>query len=109
MAPFTPNTITDRDVLRSELRAVLSQGYALDREEDYVGVECVAVPVFDASGACIAAVSVSYPASPAERTAELIDLVADAAHKVSAALGAVPGRSVDGLENLPRDRVAPTS
>jgi DNA-binding IclR family transcriptional regulator len=105
MAPFTPHTITDREALRDELRAILGQGYALDREEDYVGVECVAVPVFDANGACIAAVSVSYPAAPAERTAELIALVADAAHKVSANLGAPPAGSVDGAEMLSRDLV----
>lgn len=109
MAPFTPNTITDPETLRQELLTTLARGYALDREEDYVGVECVAVPVLDASGACIAAVSVSYPASPSERTAELIELVADAAHKVSANLGAVPPRLAGGAPGAAKNLAAPVS
>jgi DNA-binding IclR family transcriptional regulator len=93
LAQFTPNTITERRRLRAELELIRGHGYALDRQEDYVGVECVAVPVFDASGECVAAASVSYPAAPAERTEELIRLVTQAAAKISANLGAVPGRA----------------
>ncbi len=90
MVPFTPRTITDPDRLFAELAGIRGRGYALDSEEDYVGVECVAVPIFDAGGDCVAAVSVSYPAAPPERTAELIGLVSDAAARISANLGAVP-------------------
>jgi DNA-binding IclR family transcriptional regulator len=93
LIPFTPNTITEPSQLQAELEGIRERGYALDREEDYVGVECVAFPVFDAGGDCVASVSVSYPAAPAERTAELIRLVGVAADQVSANLGAVPARS----------------
>ena len=92
LAKFTPNTITDRQRLHAELELIRSRGYAIDREEDYVGVECVAVPIFDASEECVAAVSVSYPAAPGERTEELIRLVIDSAAKISANLGAGPVR-----------------
>ncbi|MGH2616326.1 MAG: IclR family transcriptional regulator, partial [Thermomicrobiales bacterium] len=92
-SPFTPHTITDLDALLSELDAIQSRGYALDREEDYVGVQCVAAPVFDGNGDCVASVSISYPTAPAERTDELIRLVNEAAEKISANLGAVPVRS----------------
>jgi DNA-binding IclR family transcriptional regulator len=57
-------------------------------------VECVAFPVYDAGGDCVAAVSVSYPAAPQERTEELIRLVSEAAEKISVNLGAVPARSI---------------
>ena len=91
--PFTPHTITDLDELLRELAAVRARGYALDHEEDYIGVQCVAAPVFDGNGDCVASVSISYPVAPAERTDELIRLVSDAADKISANLGAVPVRS----------------
>jgi DNA-binding IclR family transcriptional regulator len=90
---FTPHTITDLDELLGELAAIRSQGYALDREEDYLGVQCVAAPVFDGNGDCVASVSVSYPAAPTERTDEFIRLVCDAADRISANLGAGPVRS----------------
>ncbi len=80
--------------MKSEWEDIRQRGYALDREEDYVGVECVAFPVYDAAGSCVAGVSVSYPAAPSERTAELIRLVAQAANQISANLGAMPVRSI---------------
>lgn len=91
---FTPNTLTKLADLMAELQAIREQGFALDREEDYVGVECIAMPVFDASGACVASVSVSYPAAPPQRTEELKTLVAAAADKISANLGGGPVRLV---------------
>ena len=94
LAQFTANTITDRSRLRAELEEIRHRGYALDNEEDYVGVQCVAFPAFAAGGECVAAVSVSYPAAPAQRTEELIRLVREAAEKVSANLGAVPAGSI---------------
>ena len=90
---FTPHTMTDLEELLRELAAIRSRGYALDREEDYFGVQCVAAPVFDGNGDCVASVSISYPAAPTERTDEFIRLVGDAAVRISANLGAGPVRS----------------
>lgn len=90
LASFTPNTITDQEALRAELAAIRAAGHAFDREEDYLGLQCIAAPVYDAGGACVASASVSYPVAPAERTAELVQLVRDAADRVSVNLGAVP-------------------
>lgn len=92
LAQFTPNTMTDTTKMLEEIQAIQTHGRAFDREEDYVGVECVAMPVFAAGGECVAAVSVSYPAAAPERTAELTRLVAGAAAKISANLGGMPGR-----------------
>jgi DNA-binding IclR family transcriptional regulator len=87
LTPFTPHTLTDRAALLAELATIAEQGFALDREEDFVGLRCIAAPVLAADGACVAAVSVSYPAAPEARTNELVVLVREAAVRISANLG----------------------
>jgi DNA-binding IclR family transcriptional regulator len=87
LSRFTPNTITTLPELESELAAVRAQGYALDREEWLLGLACVAVPIFDRNGVCVATASVAYPAVQAERLEGLIRLVGDAADRISASLG----------------------
>lgn len=57
----TPNTITDPGEFRAELARVRAQGWAHDREENEPSINCISAPVRDASGAAVAAVSVSVP------------------------------------------------
>jgi DNA-binding IclR family transcriptional regulator len=59
---FTPNTITERDALRTELRRIRERGYALDNEEIEIGLKCVAAPISDGAGTVIGALSISGPA-----------------------------------------------
>lgn len=61
MPVFTKHTITDPDLLISELVAVQKNGYALDHEESEEGLVCVAAPVRNMDQQIIAAVSVSGP------------------------------------------------
>ncbi|MDJ0336202.1 IclR family transcriptional regulator [Salinibacterium sp. G-O1] len=42
----TPFTITDADALLSELHNTRERGYAIDDQENEIGINCVAVPVF---------------------------------------------------------------
>ena len=63
LTPLTSNTITDIQKLRIELENIYENGYAIDREEYYLGVRCMAFPIFNREGKCLAAVSVSYPAT----------------------------------------------
>ncbi len=58
---FTERTITGASVLRSELEAVVEQGYALTIEELELGLAAVAAPVRSHDGKVIAALSVSGP------------------------------------------------
>jgi len=44
---ITPATITDREWLDGECRAILERGYSVSREEREPGVAAVAAPVFD--------------------------------------------------------------
>lgn len=60
LAARTPNTITTLDGLLAELDAIRRQGYALDAEEQELGVTCMAVPV---AGPVRLAMSVSGPTS----------------------------------------------
>lgn len=56
---LTDNTITDRDELMNMLDNVRENKIAFDDEEVVPGLRCMAVPVFDAAGRVIAALSVS--------------------------------------------------
>jgi DNA-binding IclR family transcriptional regulator len=56
---FTPDTITDPDALRAELRAVRRRGFAVECEEFDVDFCCIAAPVFDARGRFLAAIGIS--------------------------------------------------
>lgn len=58
---YTANTISDVPSLLAELGKVREQGYAMDTEEQEVGLTCVGVPVLDRKGAAVAAMSVSGP------------------------------------------------
>lgn len=55
----TENTIVDLDVLKSQLVVCRQQGYALDNEENEIGVSCIAAPFFDWHSEPIGAVSIS--------------------------------------------------
>jgi DNA-binding IclR family transcriptional regulator len=62
----TPHTITNRTRLRAELERVRRDGYAVDRQESYLGLVCLAVPVRDREGGVIAALGISGPAARLE-------------------------------------------
>jgi DNA-binding IclR family transcriptional regulator len=58
---MTPNTLTGPEELLSELARVAAQGYAVDHGEHETFINCVGVPVRDASGRVVAAASISVP------------------------------------------------
>lgn len=64
MPAFTPNTITDEEVLFHELAEIRKRGYALDHEEETLGVRCVAAPILNAQGYPTAAISISGAVLP---------------------------------------------
>lgn len=59
LKPYTANTITDAQKLKSELEIIKKRGYALDLEEIEEGLKCIAVPIIDKNGKVFAAISVS--------------------------------------------------
>jgi len=65
--PRTPNTITSEQALRQELDRIRSQGFAIDNEENEVGIRCVGAPIIDYTGRAIAAMSISGPSDRMDR------------------------------------------
>ncbi|WP_217136293.1 IclR family transcriptional regulator [Leucobacter chinensis] len=91
MPARTSTTITNERELRQELARVREQGWAIDDVENEEGIRCVAAPVFDASGECSHALSVSGPVTrvPSTRVPELVPLVTHTAREISRRLGAI--------------------
>lgn len=83
---YGKNTITSLDKLLNKLKKIKKQGYAIDDEEYYEGVRCVAAPI-RAGGRIVAAVSItgSKLSMTMERiNSELRSLVINTAEKISA-------------------------
>ncbi|WP_103866291.1 IclR family transcriptional regulator [Aquimarina sp. I32.4] len=59
----TKNTITNKEKLISEIESIKHKGFALDIEENEIGLVCVAAPVFNTTGKFIAAISTSGPSA----------------------------------------------
>jgi DNA-binding IclR family transcriptional regulator len=95
---LTERTRVDPDVLRSDLAEVRRLGHAVVVGELEEGLTAISAPVFDATGACRAAVSVSGPSFRIKR-ARVRDVAAEtvrAARLVSEQLGAAPASSRQG-------------
>ena len=59
--PLTPTTVRSKEELSRQLTQFRNQGYTVDNGEIEEGLWCVGVPIFDADGRVIAAMSVSGP------------------------------------------------
>ncbi len=72
-----PRTITSATLLQRALTEVRARGYAVSVEESAPGVVSVAAPIFDVTGACVAAMSVAGPISrmPPESLDRFVRLV----------------------------------
>ncbi|WP_338082524.1 IclR family transcriptional regulator domain-containing protein [Ensifer adhaerens] len=60
---FTDNTIVDLSGLRREIRSVAASGYARDRQEFEIGLDCIATAIRDPDDQTIAALSISAPST----------------------------------------------
>ncbi len=85
----TAHTITDIDSLEAQLDRFLEQGYAVDIEENEVGVNGIATSIVDGLGEVAAAISVAGPSN--RLTEEVMEQIATdviaAANSITAALG----------------------
>jgi DNA-binding IclR family transcriptional regulator len=87
---FTPHTITDAQALRGEIEKARRVGLALDNCELDRDVRCLAVPIHDFAGRCIAAMGISGPAwrLVPDAVEQLAHQLRAAAAELSAQLGA---------------------
>jgi DNA-binding IclR family transcriptional regulator len=90
---FTEQTITSVEDLRFKLERVRVEGWASTLGELEEGFNGVAVPVFDASGRCLAALSASGPVyrMTPERLPEVAALCKEAAEEIGVRLGRTRG------------------
>jgi DNA-binding IclR family transcriptional regulator len=90
LVAHTANTITDPNLLKRHLHTVRNYGYAIDDEETFEGIRCIAAPIYDHKEQIIAAMGISGPATRVTRArlAELAQTVRAVAAQASAALGA---------------------
>ncbi|POM15638.1 Transcriptional regulator KdgR [Burkholderia cepacia] len=83
---YTPNTISDPELLEAELDRTAHKGVAIDNEEFVAGIACIAAPVVGDDGACIAAVAVHAPVSraPLSRLLDCVPRLQEAAGALAA-------------------------
>jgi IclR family KDG regulon transcriptional repressor len=93
MVVLTPRSFHTRAALLDELQRTRDRGYAVDDCESNIAVRCVAASVADASGAVVAAISVSIPTARwgGETEQSVSKVVREAAARLSRRLGAHPG------------------
>lgn len=86
---FTPYTLTEREELLAEMDNVRRHGYAIGCDETIEGLTCIAIPVLDASGKVIAALSVSSASSVLipSRYETVIDILRNKGRVISERLG----------------------
>lgn len=70
--PLTRNTITDLPAMYDELAQIRETSMAMDREENELGVSCIAVPVFDIHHRVPYAISISLSTSRLKQIGEKI-------------------------------------
>lgn len=88
----TRKTITEVPALLADITVARRRGYAIDDEEDFEGVFCVAAAFFDHDGGCAGALSATgiRVDLPAWRVEELGRLVRAGADEVTGLLGGRP-------------------
>jgi len=89
MAPKTARTITGIEQLRQELARVRDRGFSIDDEENETGARCIGAPIFDHTGECVGAISVSGPTirMTDDRIVQIAQAVQTAANVISERLG----------------------
>jgi DNA-binding IclR family transcriptional regulator len=87
--PLTEHTITDPARFREELSKIRQLGYAVDDEENEVGIRCVGAPIYDHTGRLYAALSISgwTVTMTHERIPQLAPLLLQTCQRISWELG----------------------
>ena len=94
MEKKTRRSSTDKKKFRRELEKVREYGFALDNEENSLNVRCLAAPIFNANGETVAALGTSTTILQLDKShlPKVVELVKDAARKVSQQIGYSGGK-----------------
>jgi IclR family transcriptional regulator, KDG regulon repressor len=90
---LTPHTIASPAALERELATIARQGWGTGFNESLIGLNTLAAPIFDASGACIGAVGIVDSIQFLEATVsdEQVRQIVAAGRRISESLGHHPG------------------
>jgi len=96
-ARHNDNTIVTVPGLKRELAKVREQGYALDDEEDEIGVRCVGVPILDRNRLGIAAISCAGTIEQIslEKVSVLVRALKETASEIASQLRIARGEDLD--------------
>ena len=83
MPAATAHTVTDETALLAELETIRTRGYALDEEEQEVGVRCVAVAVPETAAPLALSVSGPLPRMTDEVVTAAVGPLTDAAQRIA--------------------------
>jgi DNA-binding IclR family transcriptional regulator len=99
---------TDIDELVAQVRRFRNQGYAVELGESNEHAGCVAAPVIDASGKCVAAISIVVPEQRLQKKQRetLIAAARNAAARLSSRLGGPQPRELAAAPSSIRTKVA---
>jgi DNA-binding IclR family transcriptional regulator len=105
LARQTENTIVSATELKAECERIQRQGFAVDNEENYVGVRCLAAPVRNGTGQVVAALGITASTATftRKRIGEISRQVMLAANDLSKAMGWESGRW-NGVERARDER-----
>lgn len=85
---YTDNTILDGDKFKKELDNIMLNGFAVNNEENEIGLTCFASPIKNSKGEAIASISISGPTSRiTEKKENLIASIKETAEQLSKILG----------------------
>lgn len=89
MPKFTEKTLVEPESLKSQLADIREKGYAVDDEENAVGLRCIAAVIWDETGQAVGAISLSGPAVRVRKDmiVSLGDVVKKAAERITICLG----------------------
>ena len=91
--PITEFTNTKLDVFKDDLVETKQRGYGLDLQEHALGLQCIAVPIFNLHSQCVAAISVSCPVVTVSKEILISDVLAHLRKTgidISKAMGYIP-------------------
>lgn len=93
LTPLTPRTLTDRDALQADVDLVRERGYAVDNEENTLGLRCFAIALPYAHPATDA-ISASIPVArlTPEREEEIVALLRGASDKIARVVAPMESR-----------------
>jgi IclR family KDG regulon transcriptional repressor len=101
---FTERTVVDRVKLYEEFAKARNSGYAIDDEGIEVGLYCLAVPIYNYTGAVVGAISISGPSKRMlEQRERMTEALAHAGEMISRRLGYVKAMRSRYLQSI-RDR-----